>query len=523
MAESFSITLGDPLPLSLTLGDGASGLFPRAFVYDSADVAVTGSPFNLIEVASTGRYTNAAFTPASIGSFTALFIAYTDVGHTTKSTIHDNDQDSFVVQLAQVAASGATINTPANASSVLTTGTTVSGDVTETEQLDGTYWQIEDAAGTLDMYFEFAISADGSPVSATMTGRLNGNNDDLDVFAWNWAGASWDQVGTLVGQGGNSDSPRTYNLFATHVGTGADLGEVRIRFFGTGLTNADLFVDQIFLSYAVITRSVGYALGAIWIDTVNGTAGTTSFINGTADNPSLTLADATTLSTNLGLHHFQIAPGSSITLAQAYTNFVFVGDDWTLALGGQDVTKSIFRGADVNGVYTATGTVNFLDCDLNTITFAHCHAHNCALTGPFIFTGTGVTHLLDQCFSGIPGLDTPTLDLNSVTGLRLNMRHYSGGVEIKNMIAGNNMSFEGDGQIVINANCTGGLIAIRGSFDREDNSGGAVTFADDPRYDVQQVRDAMKLAPAAGAPAAGSVDKHLDDLLGDVVTASSIG
>lgn len=30
---------------------------------------------------------------------------------------------------------------------------------------------------------------------------------------------------------------------------------------------------------------------------------------------------------------------------------------------------------------------------------------------------------------------------------------------------------------------------------------------------AQQVRDAMKLAPNAGAPAAGSVDKHLDDLL----------
>src|SRR5690606_6756081 len=29
---------------------------------------------------------------------------------------------------------------------------------------------------------------------------------------------------------------------------------------------------------------------------------------------------------------------------------------------------------------------------------------------------------------------------------------------------------------------------------------------------AQQVRDAMKLAPSAGAPAAGSIDKHLDDI-----------
>jgi hypothetical protein len=35
---------------------------------------------------------------------------------------------------------------------------------------------------------------------------------------------------------------------------------------------------------------------------------------------------------------------------------------------------------------------------------------------------------------------------------------------------------------------------------------------------VQDIRDAMKLAPTAGAPTAGSVDKHLDDILEDTGT-----
>lgn len=35
---------------------------------------------------------------------------------------------------------------------------------------------------------------------------------------------------------------------------------------------------------------------------------------------------------------------------------------------------------------------------------------------------------------------------------------------------------------------------------------------------AQEVRDAMKLAPTAGAPAAGSVDEHLDDILEDTGT-----
>ena len=33
---------------------------------------------------------------------------------------------------------------------------------------------------------------------------------------------------------------------------------------------------------------------------------------------------------------------------------------------------------------------------------------------------------------------------------------------------------------------------------------------------AQTIRDAMKLAPSGGAPAAGSIDQHLDDLLTNV-------
>ena len=98
MAESFFITLGDPLPLSLTLPDGSSSAFPQAFLYDSIDVAVSGSPFDLAEVASTGRYTDATFVPTGTETFTALFIVYTDSGHLTESSKYDRDQDSFAVK-----------------------------------------------------------------------------------------------------------------------------------------------------------------------------------------------------------------------------------------------------------------------------------------------------------------------------------------------------------------------------------------------------------------------------------------
>ncbi len=44
----------------------------------------------------------------------------------------------------------------------------------------------------------------------------------------------------------------------------------------------------------------------------------------------------------------------------------------------------------------------------------------------------------------------------------------------------------------------------------------SATLITSPAQDAQAVRDAMKLAPTVGAPAAGSIDKHLDDMPTDV-------
>lgn len=504
---STPIKLGDPVLLSLTAHDGASGLFPQAHIYDSNGIEESASPFDLTEVGATGRYTSSAFVPTSTETFTALFITYTDAPHTSESFVHGRVEEMYPVDLVQTAASGATINTPANASSILTTGTTVSGDVTETEQLDSVYWQIEDDTGTLDMYFEFAISADGSPVSVTMTGRVNGNNDSLDVFAWNWSGAAWDQIGMLVGQGNNADNPHVYNLFATHVGTGGDLGKVRVRFQNTGLTSADLFVDQIFLSYAVINRSVGYEFGAIWIDTTGGgTAGTTPFINGTADNPVDSLVDAVTLSGSTNLKTFALSPGSSISLGQTFNGYVFFGDRWTVALNGQAIPNSVIRGATVSGICTGVTRPRFERCAMGVVTVPPCDFTACPLEGARITLGSAGDFFWDQCFSGVAGTGTYVVDFGVAVGTtNLNMRHYSGGAEFENMgQAGTDLvSLEGYGQYILNANCIGGTVACRGNFDRTDNSGGAVAFSDDARFTRSEVAaDVNTVLSAAHGPGA---------------------
>jgi hypothetical protein len=60
------------------------------------------------------------------------------------------------------------------------------------------------------------------------------------------------------------------------------------------------------------------------------------------------------------------------------------------------------------------------------------------------------------------------------------------------------------------------------TFDKSTDSLEAIADAEASGLSAQQVRDAMKLAPSGGAPAAGSVDIHLDDLLNNLATIDAV-
>ena len=392
-------------------------------------------------------------------------------------------------QLGNLANVGAAINTAAE-SYLLTTGTQSSGTFSDTAALDAVYHQHTDTVGAVELYYQFDVGGDGVPTSVTITGRINGNNDDLDgIYAYNWGGTSWDRVGDFDGQATSTDVVRNYDLFTSHVGTGANLGKVRIRFFASaGLTTATLSVDQIFTSYAVVARSVGYADGAIWINTNASNTNTEAFVDGTADNPVSTWAAALTLSGNLNITRFHIINGSTITLTGNSDNYTLIGSEWTLALGGQSIASAHIEGATVSG--TAVGNdARFIDCHMGTVTLARCEMDKCAIAATLTLSATD-TYLLDSCWSAIAGSATPTINFGAAIGnTALNMRHYSGGIELENMgVTGTDtMSLEGHGQLIINANCVAGTVAIRGHFTVTDNAGGALTLSDDARIDVDQI------------------------------------
>lgn len=231
----------------------------------------------------------------------------------------------------------------------------------------------------------------------------------------------------------------------------------------------------------------GYEGGAIHIDTINGVPGTDSFEHGTAGIPSSNITDSIIIANNVGLEIFNIRPSSIITLLQSHTNHVFLGENWTLILGGQIISGGYIHGANVSGI--ALGGINeviYEDCIFTNFTIPGNTVIRRSYFAGDITAGSAGDFFINDCRSRVAGSATPKFDFGASNNASdLNMRNYSGGIEIMNMGVGTGsyqMSLEGQGQLIINANCTGGLIEVRGNFQITDNSGGAVIINDTANF-----------------------------------------
>jgi len=175
----------------------------------------------------------------------------------------------------------AAINTTAKSAPdgfVLTTGLNEANDEDSTHALDGTTHDLEDNGGTTDAYYIFDVGGNGVPVSITWHGYAQSQGDSYAIYAYNWVGTAYEQIGTIVASNGTTISAEIFDLTNAHVGTGANIGLVRFRFQSTDGTK--FATDRITCSYAVVAESVGYADGAIWVDSA-GTAGSENYVNGT--------------------------------------------------------------------------------------------------------------------------------------------------------------------------------------------------------------------------------------------------
>jgi len=347
----------------------------------------------------------------------------------------------------------------------VTSGTTKVGTQTNTfastSVADGTAHIMTHAAQVVDIVYQFQAGGGTSPIAIEWLGILNPINDTLTFQVWNHVGAAWETLGTRDGQTSTTAfTVKTIVLFARHMGTSvAELGNVYLRLVSSEAYNHITRTDQTYLTYAVTSRTVGYADGAIWVDS-GGTAGSVDYVNGTADNPC-PYANAKTINTSLSLNRFHVANGNTLTLDAAATNWTVFGDAWTLALGGQSMANAHFSGADVSGIGTGAGT-ELHDCTVNTVTLATTRMSNCSIIGDLTLSATG-NHQFVDCASGVAGAGAPTVDLGNAVGAQtVEFRRWSGGLTLTNIEAGDVVSVDGLSGGTLTLTVEGGTVEVRG-------------------------------------------------------------
>ena len=323
-----------------------------------------------------------------------------------------------------------------------------------------------------------------SAVVPTVTTLTN-----LPAITTNWLTATGIAASALNGKGNWNIGKTGYAL----VSTGLDA----IAQSSTGMIGIAKAVWDRVLSGAThnIAASAGrrlralqdfglYEGGLVWIDTLNGTPGTTDFENGTVTNPVDNIADALIIRASIGLPGFHVQPGSSFTLAASAAGFEIMGIGYTIALGGQSLSGTLIQGATVSGNDSGTNAIHtqYTDCIMTTNTLGLHNTKDCDYEAGTTLAEAG-TYTWRRPLSKVPGGGSPYVDFESAAETKgLNIRGIFGGIEIRNYNAGggtHTMTLGGTGQRIFAATCAGGTLEQRGQFKETDNAGGAVTVVRD--------------------------------------------
>ena len=216
--------------------------------------------------------------------------------------------------------------------------------------------------------------------------------------------------------------------------------------------------------------------GGVTVDLTSSWSGTV-FPIGTPRRPVNNFADALLIAADRGFTKFYIVGNAAVDGANDFDGFMFMGESMT------KTELNISDAASTVGCEFCESTVfGFLDGDcamhgskIINLSYISGVIEHCLLgDGTIVLGGGADTHFID-CWSGVAGSGTPTIDMGG-SGQNLGLRNYNGGVTIKNLSGPNKISIDANSaRIVLDSTITDGEIIIRGAGELVDNSGGTAT------------------------------------------------
>jgi hypothetical protein len=237
----------------------------------------------------------------------------------------------------------------------------------------------------------------------------------------------------------------------------------------------------------------------VYLNDAAGNTNTVNGVDGTIGNPVSTIGAAKTLADSMSLDRIYLINDSNVTLAAPMEDYEFVGigGNNQINLGSQDVDNSTFISLSLTGTQGGADRIHMHDCELAGLAALECFAYGCALTGNSTLRAS-MNIIFAGCHSAVAGNNTPELTFPGAGVTNLNIRHYSGGLQLNSGTALDTVSYESDGQLIIGATCTSLTVAARGNMTITDN--GTTT---DLTEDAALSRSTI--AAEAGTDAAGKV------------------
>ena len=366
-------------------------------------------------------------------------------------------------------------------------------------QSDGSLHIVEDVGGDTDFYYEVTLPGNGVISAVLWTGYIQSNADSVDLQYYDWVAAAYVTERTLIGSNGVTQSEQSIPAVSAYTGTGANLGQVRFRFVSE--TTTAVATNRIIFEYATNNQSVGYANGSVWLDTNNGTAGTTSFVNGVADNPGLLLSEVRQIADTLNLGKITAVALSSYTIDDDYSTFEIDGVAHVMTASGAFNLPSRTQDAAVTGTSTGTTPASFIRCAFVGV-FSYGGQIFCdqaTLQGGVVSSGNNLIALRNL-------LSTIGSYVDVTAGI--NQMHYlqgCGPIELRGLTSGDTIYFAGDFDVTLGASCTGGTVYFNGAHSLTNNGSG-MTLVETSRTDTDIFASAAEL---------GAVDGNVDTILQD--------
>lgn len=220
--------------------------------------------------------------------------------------------------------------------------------------------------------------------------------------------------------------------------------------------------------------------GGVTVDTNSSYSGT-EYPVGTPQEPVNNFADGILIAEERGFTTFYVVGDAIIDNANDFDGMIFVGESQTKSELDVDSDASVvgceFYDATIVG--TLDGDCKLKNCTVGTLNYVNGIIEQCLLeVGTITLGGNAEAHFLD-CWSGVPGANTPIIDMGG-SGQDLSLRNYNGGILIKNKTGSDPVSIDlNSGHVILDSDVTNGEIVIRGIGKLTDNSVGATVNIQD--------------------------------------------